>query len=115
MAVDALWRLSVKPLVLAFMTDSETHRAKPDEHFDAELEGFVSRINDLVLAMERDYASNTKLLRTVQAALVLLAILGTAVLVRFCAVGHQASACLACRDAAHDGQRFDGASAGQYQ
>jgi len=83
MAVDALWRLSVKPLVLAFMTDSETHRAKPDEHFDAELEGFVSRINDLVLAMERDYASNTKLLRTVQAALVLLAILGTAVLVRF--------------------------------
>jgi two-component system nitrate/nitrite sensor histidine kinase NarX len=83
LAVEATWRFSVKPMVLDFMASSTNQQVRSDERFDAELEGFVSRINDLVLAMERDYASNTKLLRTMQAALILLAILGTAVLVRF--------------------------------
>jgi len=83
LAVEATWRLSVRPLVEAFLAASENDRTVPDVRFDGELEGFVSRINELVLAMERDYARNTNLLRSVQAALMLLAIVGTAILIRF--------------------------------
>ena len=50
---------------------------------EQKLEPFVSRINQLVLVMERSYADDTNLLRSVQAGLVLLAILGTVVLIRF--------------------------------
>ncbi|MEN9478953.1 MAG: hypothetical protein RLZZ298_348 [Pseudomonadota bacterium] len=83
LAVEASWRLSVRPLVVAFLAAEEQDRAGLSDRYDAELDGFVSRINHLVLVMEHNYASNTNLLRTVQAALIVLAMFGTAMLIRF--------------------------------
>ena len=83
LAVEASWRLSVRPLVIEFLAADEAARGGLSNRYDAELDGFVSRINQLVLVMEHNYASNTKLLRTVQAALIVLAMLGTVMLIRF--------------------------------
>lgn len=82
-AVDEAWQARVRPLVVDYLAASGDGRAAVLERFDGELEGFVSGINELVLAMERSYAYDTNLLRTVQAGLVLLAILGTVILIRF--------------------------------
>ena len=82
-AVEESWRDTMRPLVTSFLQQPVDQREAALERFDRELEGFVGRINDLVLAMERSYTVDTNLLRTVQAALVLLAALGTAILIRF--------------------------------
>ena len=81
--VDQVWQATVRPLVASYLTSDHAERERITERFDKELEGFVSRINELVLAMERSYAYDTNLLRSVQAALVLLAILGTVALIRY--------------------------------
>jgi len=81
--VTQAWRATMRPLVVGYVGGDAKQRDEQRQHFDAELAGFVSRINDLVLAMEHSYADDTNLLRSVQAALVLLAILGTVVLIRF--------------------------------
>lgn len=83
LAVELAWRDSMRPLVTSFLQRAEGQDETVLDRFDGELEAFVGRINDLVLAMERSYAYNTNLLRTVQATLVLLAALGTAILIRF--------------------------------
>ena len=83
LAVEDSWSESIRPLVVAFLSQIPERRAAALESFDSRLEGFVGSINDLVLAMEQSYAANTNLLRSVQAALVLMAALGTAVLVWF--------------------------------
>lgn len=83
LAVEASWRLTVRPLVIDFLAANEAARVGITDRYDAELDGFVSRINQLVLVMEHNYASNTNLLRTVQAALIVLAMFGTAMLIRF--------------------------------
>lgn len=83
LAVEASWRLSVRPLVVAYLAASESERVSLSDRFDAELSGFVSRINELVLVMEHNYASNTNLLRTVQVTLIVFAIFGTGMLIRF--------------------------------
>ena len=83
LAVEATWRLTVRPLVMNFLAADEAARVGITDRYDAELDGFVSRINQLVLVMEHNYASNTNLLRTVQAALIVLAMFGTVMLIRF--------------------------------
>ena len=83
LAVEGSWSESIRPLVAAFLGQPPERRATALERFDSQLEGFVGSINDLVLAMEQSYAANTNLLRSVQAALVLMAALGTAVLIWF--------------------------------
>ena len=83
LAVEGSWREAIRPLVVAFLSQPPERRAVGLEQFDSQLEGFVGSINDLVLAMEQSYAANTNLLRSVQAALVLMAALGTAVLIWF--------------------------------
>jgi two-component system nitrate/nitrite sensor histidine kinase NarX len=83
LAVEDSWSASIRPLVAAFLSQPAERRAAALETFDSRLEGFVGSINDLVLAMERSYAANTNLLRSVQAALVLMAALGTALLIWF--------------------------------
>ena len=83
LAVELAWRETMRPLVESFLKRTVNQDDAVLDRFDGELETFVGRINDLVLAMERSYAYNTNLLRTVQAALVLLAALGTAILIRF--------------------------------
>lgn len=83
LAVELAWRDAMRPLVVDFMQQPPDRREAVLDRFDGELESFVGRINDLVLAMERSYTYNSNLLRTVQAMLVLLAVLGTAILIRF--------------------------------
>lgn len=82
-AVEEGWRGAVQPLVASYLAGARAERENALVRFDGELEPFVSTINELVLAMERSYAYDTNLLRTVQAALVVLAIFGTVILIRF--------------------------------
>lgn len=81
--VRVAWERRVRPLVANYLAAGQEGRKAVLDRFDSEVESFVSSINELVLAMERSYAYDTNLLRSVQAALVLLAILGTVVLIRF--------------------------------
>jgi two-component system nitrate/nitrite sensor histidine kinase NarX len=81
--VGQVWQASIRPLVDNYLTSGRAERERITDRFDRELEGFVSSINELVLAMERSYAFDTNLLRSVQAVLVLFAILGTFVLIRY--------------------------------
>lgn len=81
--IEAAWRDKVQPLAAAYLAAEPAARHSLRDAFDRELEPFVGRINDLVLAMERSYAHDTTLLRSVQVALVLLAVIGTAIMLRF--------------------------------
>ncbi|PKO89239.1 MAG: histidine kinase [Betaproteobacteria bacterium HGW-Betaproteobacteria-12] len=81
--VQTAWLADLRPLVEAFQTGSADQREIVLSQLDRELEPFVSRINELVLAMERSYAGDTHLLRTVQGLLVILAVIGTLLLIRF--------------------------------
>lgn len=81
--VEKVWQGAVRPLVASYLAGAGEGRESTLDRFDSELEPFVSTINELVLAMERSYAYDTNLLRSVQAALVLLAIFGTVILIRF--------------------------------
>jgi len=83
LAVEDSWSQAIRPLIAAFLSQPAERRAAALDGFESRLEGFVGSINDLVLAMERSYAANTNLLRSVQAALVLMAALGTALLIWF--------------------------------
>lgn len=73
----------MRPLVGAYLVGDAAERAAVLNRFDSELDSFVGRINQLVLVMERSYADDTNVLRTMQVTLVLLAIIGTIVLIRF--------------------------------
>ena len=81
--VEQAWRQAVRPLIDQYRQVPAAGRIALVEQFDRELEPFVSRINELVLAMERSYTDDTNLLRSVQAALILMALLGTAILSQF--------------------------------
>ena len=81
--VKVAWQGRVQPLVARYLAGGQAERESALDRFDDELEPFVSSINELVLVMERSYTFDTNLLRTVQAALVLLAVFGTVVLIRF--------------------------------
>ena len=83
LAVEGAWLETMRPLVTDFLGKVPEERAAVLDRFDLELEDFVGGINDLVLAMEHSYTENTRLLRTVQAALVLMAALGTVLLIWF--------------------------------
>ncbi|RIX47033.1 MAG: HAMP domain-containing protein [Rhodocyclales bacterium GT-UBC] len=82
-AVESAWQERLRPLVENYLNSPAADRLQHLNRFDQELEGFVSRINDLVLAMEHSYADDTNLLRSVQVALVVFSIIGTAILIRF--------------------------------
>jgi two-component system nitrate/nitrite sensor histidine kinase NarX len=82
-AVEKIWQETMQPLVAKYLGGVRAEREAALDQFDSALEPFVSTINELVLSMERTYASDTNLLRTVQAALVLLAIIGTYILIRY--------------------------------
>jgi two-component system nitrate/nitrite sensor histidine kinase NarX len=83
MVVERGWQDDVRPILIAYQSGAMAQRQSALAQFDLQLESFVSRINQLVGAMERSYTSDTNLLRTFQVILVLLAIFGTGVLIRF--------------------------------
>ncbi|AXS79226.1 type IV pili methyl-accepting chemotaxis transducer N-terminal domain-containing protein [Dechloromonas sp. HYN0024] len=82
-AVESIWHDTMLPRVEKYLGGARDEREAALDQFDSELEPFVSTINELVLAMERSYASDTNLLRSVQAALVVLAMIGTYILIRY--------------------------------
>ena len=81
--VEEAWRSTIAPLVKQYLASAPADRAAARDAFGRELEAFVGRINDLVLAMEYSYAHDTGLLRRVQAGLGVLALIGTVVLLHF--------------------------------
>lgn len=81
--VEQEWMRTLRPLVEQYLAGNPDQRAAALDRLESELEPFVSRINELVLAMERSYTQETNLLRTVQGLLVVLAMIGTFVLIRF--------------------------------
>lgn len=81
--VEQAWVEKMRPLLIDYQTGDVFQGRAVLTRFNLELESFVSRINQLVGAMERSYTRDTNLLRTFQLALVLLATLGTAILIRF--------------------------------
>jgi len=81
--VEGEWRHSLRPLAQRYLAVGAAEQEATLDGFDAELEPFVGKINELVMAMERSYARDTNLLRTVQGLLVVLALIGTAILIRF--------------------------------
>lgn len=81
--VEQEWVKTLRPLVEQYLAGNPAQRVAALDRFDDQIEPFVSHINELVLGMERSYAQDTNLLRTVQGLLVVLAMVGTIVLIRF--------------------------------
>lgn len=77
------WQQELRPLVEAFLAAAPGERPAILARFDEHLEPFVGRINELVMTMERAYAEDTERLRTVQGLLVLFALIGTVLVIRF--------------------------------
>ena len=80
-AVGDAWQTTMRPIASDFRNAVVAERPEIAARFDGRVETFVGQIDALVLAMERSYTRDTNLLRSVQAGLVLLAVLGTVVLV----------------------------------
>lgn len=84
LAVKEAWITRIGPLLRQYLESPErSGRSIAAAGYDREVVGFVAGINELVLRMERNYASDTNLLRTLQIVLVVLSVLGTGVLIRF--------------------------------
>ncbi|KAB2926630.1 MAG: HAMP domain-containing protein [Dechloromonas sp.] len=77
------WRSDLRPQVEAFIAAAPGERRQILERFDRHLPPFVGSINVLVMNMERSYAEDTTLLRTVQGLLVLFALIGTVLVINF--------------------------------
>ncbi len=82
-SVMASWESQLRPLVALFLSAGRGERESLLHQYDLVLEPFVGNINHLVLAMERSYADDTNLLRTLQAILVFLSMVGTLLLISF--------------------------------
>ncbi|HEY6897375.1 MAG TPA: type IV pili methyl-accepting chemotaxis transducer N-terminal domain-containing protein [Rhodocyclaceae bacterium] len=83
-AVRTDWSQKIKPMVLALsQTADSPHRERLLASFHQDVHLFVSLINGLVLKMERSYSNNTNVLRSLQVGLLLLALVGTMILIVF--------------------------------
>ncbi|HJW24084.1 MAG TPA: type IV pili methyl-accepting chemotaxis transducer N-terminal domain-containing protein [Rhodocyclaceae bacterium] len=83
-AVKEQWNGNIRPILRDYLRATE--RAGREEalaRYDGEVVRFVAGINNLVLRMESNYAFNATLLRTCQIGLAMLAVIGTAILIRF--------------------------------
>lgn len=78
------WGATIKPILLGYLNAaSPGDREMIVKRYDGEVVRYVAAINELVLSMEANYAFNTNLLRTCQLGLAVLAVFGTALLIRF--------------------------------
>jgi len=82
--VEQDWRERIVPLLADFdRADDVELQTRAFQAYQASVRDFVAQIDSLVQAMERNYAFNTNLLRTLQVGLIILAVLGTLILIRF--------------------------------
>ena len=81
--VDAGWKAAIRPQIEKFMAADLQQRQGIADALADEVDPFVVRINELVLAMERGYARDTNLLRTVQGLLIILSLIGSVLLIRY--------------------------------
>lgn len=78
------WHERIVPLLTEFdRTGDAELQAHAFRTYQATVHDFVTQIDSLVQAMERNYVFNTNLLRTLQIGLIILAVLGTLILTRF--------------------------------
>ncbi len=83
-AVLATWHDTGRPLLEDYLGAAEDgQRRRIAARYGQWVPGFVAEIDALVLRMEHNYTFNTNLLRTVQIVLLALALVGTAILIRF--------------------------------
>lgn len=81
-SLATLWQQRIRPTLVRYVGQP----AMVGEHagnFDSIAEDFVSRINGTVVKMEVSYEKSIRALRTFQFLLILLAVIGTIVLLRF--------------------------------
>ncbi len=78
------WQDTIRPMLAELISnpDPDLLRARIAS-FDATASGFVAGIHDVVVKMEHSYAHNTNILRVSQVLLIVLAVIGTLVLIRF--------------------------------
>ena len=82
--IQAAWWGTGRLILEDYLTAGDDRsRADIARRYGAWVAGFVADIDALVSRMEHNYAFNTNLLRTVQIVLLALALVGTAILIRF--------------------------------
>lgn len=78
------WRQRIRPLVVQYLEPKYlSKRQVLALEYEHRVNQFVSGINDYVFLLERNYAYNTNLLRSLQVVLAVLAFVGTLILIRF--------------------------------
>ena len=83
-SIQANWREAGRPILENYLHVGDGRsREQIAERYGQWVGGFVGDIDSLVSRMEHNYAFNTNLLRTVQIVLLALALVGTAILIRF--------------------------------
>lgn len=83
-AMHGQWTTSMQPLIAALLeTGDPVQRQALLDRYDVDVREFVDNVNALVFMMEKSYAHNTNVLRSFQLGLVLLALIGTVVLIYY--------------------------------
>lgn len=78
------WQNRMRPLIFGVLeSPGAGQRQQMLTQYDAEVVSYVAGINALVLEMERNYSHGLKVLRLFQLGLVLLALMGTVVLIYY--------------------------------
>jgi two-component system nitrate/nitrite sensor histidine kinase NarX len=76
------WREHIRPLLEGVLTSRDTEvRRRLLKEIRPSVENFVGMVNGLVLSIERDNAYKTSSLRSIQLGLVMMAMLGTVILI----------------------------------
>lgn len=82
--VKEKWFSTMRPLVDGYVAASDGDgRADWSGRYGQAIPAFVAELNALVSSLEYNYAFNTNLLRSLQILLAVLAVIGTALLIRF--------------------------------
>lgn len=83
-ALRVQWVNQIRPVIGNYLAlGTSNHRQQLARDYEIRVKEFVSGINDYVFMLERNYAYNTNLLRSLQVILAALAVVGTLVLIRF--------------------------------
>lgn len=82
--IERDWNERMRPMLFELAhADTSQNGDQIRQSYQSFVDEFVHQIDQLVMLMERNYVLNTNLLRTLQAALILVAIVGTLILIRF--------------------------------